>query len=94
MRVVETHQAFAATIDEKGNPCQEYFTNLDRIEIVSDAYNYVHNLWERGKCDCKEFRVWVSIIMFDMKGLMSRYFFRLFQEGERISVNGSNRRRC
>ncbi|CAG7667381.1 unnamed protein product, partial [Allacma fusca] len=51
LRVLETHQDFAATIDEKGNPCREYFTNLDRIEIVTDAYKYVHNLWARGKCD-------------------------------------------
>lgn len=44
---------FFQTVDEKGNPCKEYFTNLDRIEIVSDAYNYVANLWKKGSCDCK-----------------------------------------
>jgi len=51
LSVQETYNELFTTIDETGNPCKDYFTNLDRIEIVADAYNYVKNLWRKGKCD-------------------------------------------
>ncbi|ODM89041.1 Osteopetrosis-associated transmembrane protein 1 [Orchesella cincta] len=51
IRVVEVHRDFLAKTDEAGNPCKEYFLNLDRVEIVSDAYKYVEDLWAKGKCD-------------------------------------------
>jgi len=51
MAVVHTHQNFTDTKDDRGNLCQEYFTNLDRMEIVSEAYNYVQHLWKKGNCD-------------------------------------------
>jgi len=51
VRVVETHQRFSDTTDMRGYLCQEYFTNLDRIEIVSEANKYVHYLWKKANCD-------------------------------------------
>lgn len=53
IKVLETHHEYMAKTDEAGNQCKEYFTNLDRVEIVSDAFKYVQDLWGKGKCNCK-----------------------------------------
>jgi len=53
IQVRATHDKFEATIDEDGNICRDYFVNLDRLQIVSEAYKYVHHLWRKANCNCK-----------------------------------------
>ena len=53
LEILQTHRKFLETIDEKGNQCQEYFLNLDRLEIVSEAYKYTHHLWRKANCNCE-----------------------------------------
>ena len=52
IQVRAAHDKFEATIDEEGNICKEFFLNLDRLQIVSEAYKYVHHLWEKANCRC------------------------------------------
>ncbi|PSN50720.1 hypothetical protein C0J52_01184 [Blattella germanica] len=43
--------------DQCGHACKMELVNLDRLEVIEGAYNYVFNLWQRGHCDncIKEF---------------------------------------
>jgi len=51
LQVTKAKEDLTESVDEKtGKKCGEYFTNLDRLEIVNGAYEYVNNLWSKGKC--------------------------------------------
>ena len=39
--------------DEGGQSCKMKLVNLDRLEVIEGAFEYVNKLWTRGHCSSK-----------------------------------------
>ncbi|KAJ9591085.1 hypothetical protein L9F63_002366, partial [Diploptera punctata] len=55
LNVLEAHNDILQAKDDAGHACKMELVNLDRLEVIEGAFNYVYGLWERGNCnDCFE----------------------------------------
>ncbi|KDR23622.1 Osteopetrosis-associated transmembrane protein 1 [Zootermopsis nevadensis] len=51
MDVLKAHEDILKAHDEGGHACKMELVNLDRLQVIEGAFNYVHNLWQRGQCN-------------------------------------------
>jgi hypothetical protein len=48
--VLKAHEDIYKAHDEGGHSCQMKLVNLDRLEVIEGAFEYVEKLWTRGHC--------------------------------------------
>lgn len=51
MNTLKAYEDILQAHDESGHACKMELVNLDRLEVIEGAFDYVCKLWQRGQCN-------------------------------------------